>query len=462
MKFIDTHAHLEDEAYDADRPAMLARARAAGVERIVNAGSTVEDNPKGLALAAAEPDIVAAVGLHPHEFPRVDPARIDDLREQLSRDKVVALGEIGLDYHVFPDHPTPDREAQQEGFRRQLRLARIFELPVIVHVREAYDDALRILRAEGPYPSGGVLHCYAGGTGQLAAVLELGFHIGLGGTATYPKAADVRAAAAAAPEDRLLLETDAPYLPPQGRRGQRNEPAWLPEIARIIAETRGVTPETLAESTSRNARRLFRMENGDPGRLVYPVRDNLYVNLTNRCSADCLFCPRRTDRRLHGADLTLVREPLPQEVIAALGDPARCREVVFCGFGEPTLRLPALLAVAREVKRRGGRVRVNTNGQADLIYGRDILPDCLGAVDEWSVSLNTSDSDQYDELVRPATGPGTLRAVAAFTERAVKTGFGVTVSAVDLPEVDLGAVQALSERLGARFRGRKHERLASG
>jgi len=163
MKLIDTHAHLEDEAFDGDRAEMLARARAAGVELILNAGSTVEAGRKLLDLIAAEPDIYGAVGLHPHEFPRTPETEIDVLRNQLCRNKIVALGEIGLDYHLFPECPAPDRAAQQSAFRRQLRLAKIFELPVIVHVREAYEDALRILQEEGPFPSGGVLHCYSGG-----------------------------------------------------------------------------------------------------------------------------------------------------------------------------------------------------------------------------------------------------------------------------------------------------------
>jgi TatD DNase family protein len=459
MRLIDTHAHLDDEAFDGDRQAVLARARAAGVELIINAGSTALANAKALALAGAEADVYAAVGLHPHEFPRADAARTDDLRAHLCRDKVVALGEIGLDYHLFADFPVPDREAQQAAFGRQLRLAKVFELPLIVHVREAYADALRLLRDQGPFPSGGVLHCYSGGEEWLASVLALGFHIGLGGPITYPKAENVRAVARLVPANRLLLETDAPYLPPQSRRGQRNEPAWLTEIADAAASARGLPAAELAEQTEHNARTLFRLERGEPGLFVYPVGGNLYINLTNRCSADCLFCPRRTDRRLHGQDLTLLREPSPDEVLDAVGDPRRYPEIVFCGFGEPTLRLPALLAIGRALKRRGGKVRVNTNGLADLVYGRDILPECAGAVDEWSVSLNTADADQYDDLVRPATGPGALAAVTAFVARAAQAGFTVTTTAVNLSEVDLNAVAKLSERLGARFRSRPHDQL---
>jgi TatD DNase family protein len=461
MKLFDTHAHLEMSEFDADRGEVLARARAAGVELILNAGSDPKGNRDAQALALAEPDVYAAAGLHPHEVPRLTPGAWAELPDRLAADKVVAVGECGLDYHVFPEFPVPDRAAQREAFARQLRLARVFELPLIVHVREAEDDAFALLRAEGPFPAGGVFHCYGGGPAHLDAVLELGFHVGFGGTLTYPKADGVRAALKTVPAERLLLETDAPYLPPQPRRGKRNEPAYLVEIADVAAAVRGMRAEELAVLANANARRLFRLQAGDPGALVYPVGPNLYVNLTNRCTADCLFCPRRTDRRLHGTDLTLQREPLPAEVLAAIGDPARYGEIVFCGFGEPVLRLGALLAVARGVKARGGRVRVNTNGQADLIFGRDILPECAGAVDEWSVSLNTADPAQYDALVRPAFGPGLAwPAVTEFIARAARTGFAVTVTEVDLPEVDDRAVAVLAARLGARFRGRPHARLS--
>jgi TatD DNase family protein len=399
------------------------------------------------------------MGLHPHEFPGTPAAALDDLPRQLSQDKVVALGEIGLDYHVFRDVPPPDTAAQQHAFRKQLQLARIFELPLMVHVREAYDDALRILRAEGPFPNGGVLHCYAGGPERVDEVLALGFYLGVGGTSGYPKADDVRESLRQAPLEKILLETDAPYLPPQARRGQRNEPGYLPLIAESAAQAKGLTPEELGAATAANARRLFHLEPAAGDVLTYPIRNHLYVNLTNRCSANCVFCPRRVSRRLHAYDLTLKREPSAREVVAALGDLSGYTEVVFCGFGEPVLRLPVLLAVAREVKRRGKKVRVNTNGQADLIFGRDILPECAGLVDEWSVSLNSTDPAQYDRLVKPATGANTLEGVKQFIARAVRAGFTVTSSAVELPEVDIRAVAEMSRSLGARYRGRMPQRL---
>ncbi len=466
MDLIDTHVHLEDEAFDPDRVAVIEQAGAVGVKTMINAGSTPTANCAAQLLTKEFPGLFAAAGVHPHEFPDLGVEKLADLPGQLCQEKVVALGEIGLDYHVFPDYPPPHPEAQQAAYRSQLRLARIFELPLIIHVREAQADALRLLREQGPFPNAGVFHCYAGGTEFLAECLELGFYIGVGGPVTYPKADALRAALRQAPADRLLLETDAPYLPPQTRRGKRNEPAAIREVAEAVAALRGMSPDTLAAQTSENARRLFKLNPFDSGCFTYAIKDRLYVNLTNRCSSDCTFCPRRVSRRVQEFDLTLQREPLARELITAIGDPKAFREIVFCGFGEPLLRLPTLLDVARAVKARGGRVRVDTNGQAALIHGRDILPDCEGLVDEWSVSLNTADPEQYQRIVRPAGGASAPQAgrevhagVITFIQQAVQRGFRVTVTAVELPEIDARALPQRAAQLGAHYRGRVPQRL---
>lgn len=457
--WLDTHLHLEDEAFDPDREAVLERALASGVGTLINAGSTPRDNRAAGELCRTIPRLFRTVGFHPHEFPGLPGEEWRSLPAELSAEKVVGVGETGLDYHLFKDFPPPDRKAQEEGFRRQLRLARIFELPLVLHVREAFSDALRILGEEGPFPNGGVMHCYAGGAEYLDAVLGLGLHLGVGGTATYPKAAAVHAAVREAPLERLILETDAPYLPPQPHRGKRNEPAWLVQAGEAAARIRGISTEALAAQTTENALRLFKLREGNPGVMVYDLSGHLYVNLTNRCSADCVFCPRRVNRRVQQYELTLQREPLAAELITAIGNPARYAEIVFCGFGEPTLRLPTLLSVARAVKAQGGRVRVNTNGMADLLYGEDILPQCRGLVDEWSVSLNSADRDQHHRLVRSAAGPGAHDAVIDFIRRAVRQGFMTVVTCVELPEVDARAVADVARALGARFRGRLPQRL---
>ncbi|MCK5217985.1 YchF/TatD family DNA exonuclease, partial [bacterium] len=435
MELIDTHVHLEEPAFDPDREQVIRRAIEAGVQTMINVGSSLEANQRGWELARANSGIYAAMGVHPHEFkPGCEPD-LKKLPEQLGREKVVALGEIGLDYHVFPDYPAPDRKAQQAGFSRQLKLARIFELPLIIHIREAFDDALQLLRQKGPFPGGGVLHCYDGGIEHLPEVLDMGFHAGIGGTLTYPRAESARAAALVLPDDRVLLETDSPYLPPQEQRGKRNEPANVLKVAEAAARIKNISLAVMAEQTSRNARQLFKISGCDPGMIVYNIQGHLYINLTNRCSSNCLFCPRQVNRRVQNHELTLSREPRAEEVLAAIGDPRDYSEIVFCGFGEPLLRLGVMLEIARNVKSRGGWVRVDTNGQADMIFGRDILPECWGVVDEWSVSLNTADPEQYLKMVQPATGPGTHAAVVDFITRARQAGYKVNLTAVEMPEI---------------------------
>ncbi|MBN1594921.1 YchF/TatD family DNA exonuclease [candidate division FCPU426 bacterium] len=460
MRLIDTHVHLEEKAFAGDYGQVIARAHEAAVWTMLNAGSAAEANSQVLELIQRHEGLFGSMGLHPHEFPGTAEPDWVRLREQLCQEKVVAVGEIGLDYHVFPDYPAPDREAQQAAFAQQLQLARIFELPLILHVREAFPDALALLKKHGPFRQGGVWHCYSGGPEYMQEALATGFYFGIGGPVTYPAAASLREVVRTVPGERLLLETDAPYLPPQSRRGQRNEPACVREVARACAEVRGCSLKQMAETTSVNARRLFAIAEEVPGNSVYDIQGHLYVNLTNRCSADCVFCPRQACRRVRQYDLRLQREPLAAEIIAAIGDPARYDEIVFCGFGEPLLRLPTLLQVARAVKDRGARVRVDTNGQADMIFNRDILPSCQGLVDEWSVSLNSAEAEQYARLVRPAGDAKRVHGeVADFIRRAVQQGFAVTVTAVERPEVDVALLKQQARKWGARYRGRIPERL---
>lgn len=458
MELIDTHLHLDDEQYDQDLMEVLARAEANGVTTMVNAGSTAGANLKLLSLIKSHQPIFGAVGLHPHEFPEQALQQLDMLPMQLAQEKIVALGEIGLDYHIFSDYPPPNHEAQQAAFAAQLSLAKKFELPVMVHVREAMEDALAMLQAAGPFPNQGVLHCYSGGTAYLEQVLDLGFFIGIGGPVTYPKSDDMRAVVAAVPLERLLLETDAPYLPPQGKRGKRHEPAWIMDSARLMADLKGMSLEELAEATTQNAQQLFKLKPNSIGPIVYDIDNHLYVNLTNRCSSRCTFCPREVNRVVKGYDLTLAREPFAQEVIDKIGDPKRFHEIVFCGFGEPTLRLPVLLAIAQAVKARGGTVRVNTNGQCDALFGQDILPMTKDLVDHWSISVNTMNAADYERAMRPATGPNTHAAVLDFARRAVNWA-KVTVSDVDMPGMDIKGVEAFAQAIGASYRGRHFQRL---
>lgn len=251
---IDTHAHLWYPDYDADRDAVLARARQAGVTGFCVVGTDVATSASAISLARAHPDMRAAVGVHPHDAKTIDAGALARLGDLAADPAVAAVGEIGLDY--FRDHSP--RDAQDAAFRAQLRLARERRLPVLLHCRDAHADLLRILREEGAgVPWVGIAHCYSGGMDWLEAYLGTGLHLSFAGPVTYKNAEPTRAAARATPADRLLLETDCPYLTPHPHRGTRNEPAYLPLTASAVAAARGEGVATLDARTTENARKLL-------------------------------------------------------------------------------------------------------------------------------------------------------------------------------------------------------------
>lgn len=256
MEFFDTHAHLTDPVY-SDQEEVISRARQAGVKSILTVGFNLAASQQAVDLAAASPGVYAAVGIHPHEAKTVKIATYTVLEELTKQKKVVAWGEIGLDYYRNLSPP----KVQMEVFRYQLRLAKKLKLPVIIHVREAYGDVLRILREEKGKESRGVIHCFSGDwpTAQIF-LKEMDFYLSLGGPVTYPQATRAQEVARLVPLDRLLLETDCPYLAPQPQRGRRNEPAFILAIAEKVASLRQISLEKLAEATTNNAYRLFRLK----------------------------------------------------------------------------------------------------------------------------------------------------------------------------------------------------------
>jgi TatD DNase family protein len=242
MSLVDSHCHLDGEQFTADRQAVIARARAAGVETLVAIGLQ-----QALELADADVGIYAVVGVHPHEAAK---ASGDETAPLLSHPKVVAVGEIGLDYH----YDFAPRDVQWAVFERQLHLARTAGLPVVIHTREAWADTVAILKEHGP--GRGIFHCFSGGPAEAEEALALGFHLSFSGILTFPKADDIREAARVAPADRLLVETDAPYLAPIPFRGKRNEPAYVVHTARRLAELRGLSFDEVAALTTANWKRL--------------------------------------------------------------------------------------------------------------------------------------------------------------------------------------------------------------
>jgi TatD DNase family protein len=254
-RFIDSHCHVDSEQFDGDREAVIARALDAGVELMVGIGSGdgPPDLEAGIRLADRHAAFYSTIGVHPHDASKATAETYRRLAELASHPKVVAVGEIGLDYHY--DHSP--RAVQRDVFIEQLRIARDARKPIVIHTRTAWEDTIALLREHwAPAGLGGILHCFSEGPREAEQALAIGFHISFAGIVTFPKAAAVQEAARMVPADRLLIETDAPYLAPAPHRGKRNEPAYVVETARKLAALRGVTLEEIAQTTASNFRRL--------------------------------------------------------------------------------------------------------------------------------------------------------------------------------------------------------------
>jgi TatD DNase family protein len=252
---VDSHCHL-DPYFQAEVPDVLARAREAGVGRMVTIGVRLSQVPLLLALAEAHPEVSCTIGIHPHNAGERPPPEVAELLRLAEHPKVIGIGESGLDYF----YDKAPRDAQAESFRRHIHAARETGLPLVIHARDADDDISAILEEEtgrgGAFPF--LMHCFSSGAALAHRAVALGGHVSFSGILTFPKSHDLRALAAELPENRLLVETDAPYLAPVPLRGKRNEPALVAHTARMLAEARGVTAERIAEITTANFFRLFR------------------------------------------------------------------------------------------------------------------------------------------------------------------------------------------------------------
>jgi TatD DNase family protein len=255
VKLIDSHCHLDSAQFESDRDAVIGRAQAAGVERMLTIGSGdgPPDVEAAVHLADRYPMLYASIGVHPHDASKATAETYRQFEELAQHPKVLAVGEIGLDYHY--DHSP--REVQRDVFAEQMRIASDAHKPILIHTREAWTDTMTLVRKHWNPAYGGVIHCFTEGPAEAREALDLGFHISFAGIVTFPKSAGVQAAARMVPADRILIETDAPFLAPVPHRGKRNEPAFVMQTARKVAELRGVTVEEIATITVDNFERLF-------------------------------------------------------------------------------------------------------------------------------------------------------------------------------------------------------------
>lgn len=255
MKIFDSHAHYDDRAFDEDRYDLIEKLKDENVARIANIGSSMETSKTSVALADRYEHIYAAIGVHPSECEDMTEDDLEELREMSKHEKVVAIGEIGLDHY----YPEPGRELQEIWFRKQLRLAKELALPVVIHSRDAAEDTVRVMKEENAQDIGGVVHCYSYSAELAKVFLNMGFYIGVGGVITFNNGRKLRETVEIVPLDKIVIETDCPYLSPVPLRGKRNDSGNLKFVISKLAELKGIDEEKIAEITYENACRLYRI-----------------------------------------------------------------------------------------------------------------------------------------------------------------------------------------------------------
>ena len=450
LAMIDSHCHLNDDSYQKDLDAVLSRALEAGVTAMMNVGFDLRSSRETAALAARHTFMYGVVGVHPHDAKTYNDKIERELDYLLEQPGILGVGEIGLDFY----RDLSPRKQQKKVFVEQLALAERKDKPVVIHCRDAFDEMMEILES-GRNTYRGIFHAFSGDPAMARRIIDLGFHIGIGGVVTFQNSR-LRETVADLPPRSIVLETDCPYLTPHPFRGKRNEPAYLTYVVDAIAEAQGVTREDVIRTTGSNFAQAMGIEVKPPPAIVYKIRNSLYINMTNRCPNRCVFCSRSDDPTVRGHNLGIQTEPEKIEIIQAVGNPTRYDEVVFCGFGEPLLRLPQVKEVARALKGKGARIRLNTNGLGALLWKKDVVPELSNLIDVFSISLNADTNEQYQALCQPSFGAEAFPAMLEFVRACVREGVHTVCTVVAHPEVNIEACKELAHSLGAEFRVRKY------
>lgn len=455
IRLYDSHAHLNFKDYDKVREDVIQRACDAGVEFIINIGSGagIKGNYEALDIANTHENIYATAGLHPHEASLFNEQTLSEIEGIADNPKVIAIGEVGLDYHYMHS----PKEAQIKTFEAFIRLARKKRLPLVIHSRDANKEVMDMLKRERAGDVAGVIHSYGGDMEQAKEALELGFYLSINGIITFKNAQSLRDAVAALPVERLLIETDSPFLSPVPHRGKLNEPAYTAYVLKMVAQIKNIGEEQLSEIVLDNAKKAFGI--GAEQTIAYVLHNNLYLNITNKCTNACTFCPKfGNDYYVTDYNLKLFKtEPSYHEIIEAIKDPSRYDEIVFVGFGEPTQRLDIVISTAQWLKEHGARlVRLDTDGLGNLVYNRDITGELAKYVDAVSVSLNAPDAQTYIKLCPNSYREASYNAVIEFIKIAKQRFKEVTATMVELPGIDVDKTRAVAQGLGIELRVRQY------
>lgn len=451
--FIDTHSHLFYPNFEEDLDQVLHNAKQAGVSYILVPATDLSTAQRVIELTDKYEMVYGAVGVHPHDSKDWDSSFIQKIEVLAKHKKIVAIGEIGLDYY----YDFSPKERQIEAFKSQIELALKLDLPVIIHNRDSDDDMMSIIRG---YCGAGLkaqFHCFNSSIENAVELVNMNYMISFTGNITFKKADDLRNIAKHIPPAQLLLETDSPFMTPVPHRGKRNEPAYVKFIAEQIAELHNLRIEDVARITSFNAFRTYGIGSKPDTVFTYKLGEALYINVTNRCNANCVFCKRKDDPTLGGYNLGMERtdEPDAEVYIKEIGDPKNYKEIVFCGYGEPTIRWDVVKVVAKYIKENGGKTRLNTNGHGNAINKRDISPELSGIIDVVSISLNTFNPKQYSELM--GLKVSYFNEMINFAKGAKQYVEKVVMSIVSVDEVDIERSRKIAEEnIGAEFRVREY------
>ena len=449
--FIDTHCHLFYPNFETDLDEVIKRAKDNGVDSIIVPATDIPLAYKVLELTAKYNFIYGAVGIHPQDCKDWDDSMLKIVDELSNENKIVAIGEIGLDYY----YDYSPKEIQKIAFRQQLELAASKDLPAIIHNRESNEDMMNIVREfDGRLKA--QFHCFNSTLEDAKELTEMGHYISFTGNITFKKADTLRNIVGSIGLDKMLIETDSPFMTPEPNRGKRNEPVNVKAVADRIALIKNVPVEEVGRITSANAVKLFGLEKRVEPYYVYKLRNSLYINVTNRCNANCFFCDRKGEANLDGYNLKMTKqqEPPVDVYIKGIGDPKEYEEIVFCGYGEPTIRWDVIKQVAAYVKQNGGKTRINTNGHGNVINKRDITPEFKGIIDTVSISLNSPDAEQYAKLMGVKTEM--YDEMIAFAKKAKAYTENVVLTVVSLDSVEIERARDFAENVvGVNFRVRK-------
>lgn len=451
--FVDTHAHLFFDNFKDDIDEVINRASQNNVDYIIVPATDIKTAKEAIALSEKYSNIYTAVGIHPHDTKDWNNSLIKEIEELAENHKVAAIGEIGLDYY----YDFSPKEQQIKAFKAQLDLSLKLELPVIIHNRDSDEDMMNIIQDYCGTGLKAQFHCFNASLNDAIEFMKMNHFISFTGNITYKKSNSLREILKSINLNHLLLETDSPFMTPVPFRGKRNEPANLKYIAQQIADIHKITIEETGRITSLNAFRFFGIGSPPEASFTYKIHNSLYINITNRCNADCTFCRRKDDPYLVGYNLGMKRseEPPADTYIKEIGDPKQYDEIVFCGYGEPTIRWDVVKRISDYVKSNGGRTRLNTNGHGNLINKKDITPEMKGLIDTISISLNSYDPKQYSELMQVSEDH--FYEMKNFASSAKKYVNKVVLSIVSLDEVEVEkSRKVVEEEIGVEFRVREY------